>query len=158
MTNSRSNLLNVRKAVLGDLEVIVEFNAAMALETEGRSLDADLLRAGVLNLLNDESRGFYLVAESAGRVVGQLMVTAEWSDWRNAYFWWIQSVYVRRDSRRQGVYRALEGRVRAVALDRGDVCGIRLYVDRDNLGAQQVYEGLGMERARYYLMELEFDS
>ena len=149
--------LSVRKAGPGDLETIVEFNAAMALETEGRTLDLATLRAGVLSVLTDESRGFYLIAGSADRAAGQLMVTTEWSDWRNAWFWWIQSVFVHRDFRRQGIYRALDQRVRELARSQGDVCGIRLYVDRDNLPAQQVYERLGMERARYYLMELEFD-
>ncbi len=147
----------MRKAGPGDLEAIVEFNAAMALETEGRSLERDILREGVLNVLTDDSRGFYLIADSASQAAGQLMVTTEWSDWRNAWFWWIQSVFVHKDFRRRGVYRALDQRVRELAREKGDVCGIRLYVDRDNVGAQQVYERLGMERARYYLMEQEFD-
>ena len=157
MTGCGSDQLIVRKAGLEDLETIVEFNAAMALETEGRALDLATLRAGVLSVLTDGSRGLYLIAESAGRAAGQLMVTTEWSDWRNAWFWWIQSVFVHQDFRRQGIYRALDQRVRELAREQGDVCGIRLYVDRDNLPAQQVYERLGMEHARYYLMELEFD-
>ena len=156
MTGREAGIISIRKADAGDLETIVGFNAAMALETEGKTLDLGTLRVGVLKALNDSSLAFYLVAESDGRAVGQLMVTTEWSDWRNAYFWWIQSVYVEKDFRRQGVYRSLDQRVRSLAREQGDVCGIRLYVDRDNLTAQQVYISLGMELARYHLMEVEF--
>ena len=129
--NAKANdEFSVRRATLDDLETIVRLNAAMALETEAKTLDRDTLRAGVGRLLSDALRGFYMVAESAGQIVGQLMVTFEWSDWRNAYFWWIQSVYVTPEFRRKGVYRLLERSVKSQALQMGDVCGIRLYVDR----------------------------
>ena len=157
MTSQRAPAILVRRAAVGDMATIVQFNAAMALETEGKILDTELLGAGVQALLGDASRGFYLVAESGGRVAGQLMITTEWSDWRNAYFWWIQSVYVAEDFRRMGVYRALNDHVRAQALSQGDVCGIRLYVDRDNRVARQVYHDLDMVQARYDLFELVFD-
>ena len=157
MTGNTNGEFIVRQATLDDLDTIVGFNAAMALETESVNLDLDNLRAGVGRLLSDESRGFYLVALSAGQVVGQLMVTTEWSDWRNAYFWWIQSVYVSPEFRRQGIYRLLESNVKSLAQQQGDVCGIRLYVDRDNLVAQRVYTNLGMQHARYDLFEVEFD-
>jgi GNAT superfamily N-acetyltransferase len=138
------------------MDTLVRFNAAMARETEGKALDLDRLRNGVAGLFQDSSRGFYLVAEMAGQVVGQLLITAEWSDWRNAYFWWIQSVYVAPDYRRRGVYRALDTYVRTEAQKRGDICGIRLYVDRDNHVAQQVYTSLGMAQSHYDMYELEF--
>ena len=156
--NARTNgEFSIRRATPDDLETIVRLNSAMALETEDRVLDPDTLREGVGRLLSDDIRGFYLVAESAGQIVGQLMVTFEWSDWRNAYFWWIQSVYVAPEFRRMGVYRLLERSVKSQALQKGDVCGIRLYVDRDNLVAQRVYTNLGMNHARYDLFEVEFD-
>ena len=156
--NARTNgEFSIRRATPHDLETIVRLNSAMALETEERVLDPDTLREGVGRLLSDDIRGFYLVAESAGQIVGQLMVTFEWSDWRNAYFWWIQSVYVAPEFRRKGVYRLLESSVKSQALQKGDVCGIRLYVDRDNLVAQRVYTNLGMNHARYDLFEVEFD-
>ena len=156
--NAKANgEFSVRRATLDDLETIVRLNAAMALETEAKTLDQDTLRAGVGRLLGDDLRGFYLVAESAGQIVGQLMVTFEWSDWRNAYFWWIQSLYVAPEFRRKGVYRLLESSVKSRTQQKGDVCGIRLYVDRDNLVAQRVYINLGMNLARYDLFEVEFD-
>lgn len=143
---------------MGDVDTLVSFNAAMAQETEGKTLDLARLRLGVVALLQDTSRGFYLVAEMAGQVVGQLLITTEWSDWRNAYFWWIQSVYVVPDYRRRGVYRALDGYVRAEAQRRGDICGIRLYVERTNRAAQRVYTRLGMARSHYDLYEVEFEE
>ena len=146
----------IRRATLSDLEAIIGFNAAMARETEGKALEPSRLRAGVTAVLQREDRGFYLLAELDGQAVGQLLVTTEWSDWRNGFFWWIQSVYVRPDYRRRGVYRALDQQVRLEAGRRGDVCGVRLYVDRENLVAQQVYRDLGMAQSRYFMYEIEF--
>ena len=157
MTGPKADEIHIRRANQGDLETIVQFNVAMARETEGKTLVMATVRAGVQTLLGDASRGFYLVAESAGRVVGQLMITSEWSDWRNAYFWWIQSVYVSQDFRRMGIYRSLNDQVQSQARNQGDVCGIRLYVDKDNRVAQQVYASLDMAHARYDLFEIEFD-
>mgnify|MGYP001311376176 CR=1 FL=1 len=148
--------LGVRRATLQDLDVLVEFNSAMALETESKTLDERLLRDGVALLFDGDDRGFYLVAEAEGRVVGQLLVTYEWSDWRNAFFWWIQSVYVTSEWRRMGVYRRLHEYLLDEARLGGDVCGVRLYVDRDNHVAQQVYSSLGMGRSRYDMFEIDF--
>ena len=134
----------------------MEFNAAMAHESEGKTLEVEHLRAGVAAVLDDDGRGFYFVAEDSGRVVGQLLITTEWSDWRNAYYWWIQSVYVTPEFRRKGVYRKLHNHVMAEARGRGDVCGLRLYVDRDNSVAQQVYANLEMGHSHYDLWEIEF--
>ncbi len=148
----------VRPANLSDLKVLVEFNSAMALETEGKNLDPDALNAGVAAVLEDGLKGFYLLAECLGNPVGQLLVTSEWSDWRNAYFWWIQSVYVMPEHRRRGVYRALEQQVRVQAKLRGNVCGVRLYVDRRNQVAQKVYSRLGMFPSHYDMYEVEISE
>ena len=156
MATFRSGDLGVRRATLQDLDVLVEFNSALALESEGKTLDQRRLRDGVATLFDGDDRGFYLVAEAEGRVVGQLLVTYEWSDWRNAYFWWIQSVFVASEWRRRGVYRRLHESVLDEARLRGDVCGVRLYVDRDNHVAQQVYSSLGMDLSHYDMFEIDF--
>ena len=125
----------------------------MAQETEGLALDDARTLAGVRAVLADEKRGFYLVAEREGAVVGQLMITTEWSDWRNAWFWWIQSVYVLPAHRRTGVFRALHDEVLRQVAARDDVCGVRLYVEKDNTRAQQTYQDLGMAQTDYLLFE-----
>jgi GNAT superfamily N-acetyltransferase len=150
--------IKVRRAVPQDLPWLVQFNANMARETEGKTLDPDRLKRGVAAVLEQEGLGFYLLAEIDGQIAGQLLVTTEWSDWRNAFFWWVQSVYVLPQFRRQGVYRELDQRVWAEARSQGNVCGVRLYVDRDNLVAQQTYRGLGMHPARYDMYELELET
>lgn len=131
----------------------MQFNAALARETEALTLDLEVLRRGVTQVLEDAAKGFYLVADEGSRVVGQLMVTPEWSDWRNADWWWIQSVYVAPDFRRRGVFRALY----EATLERSKQAGahgLRLYVERENLRAQSTYAALGMKHARYELYEL----
>jgi GNAT superfamily N-acetyltransferase len=143
----------VRRAGLGDAEVIAEFNRRLAEETEGRALDAALLRAGVEAGLADENKAIYFVAEDAGEVVGQLMLTREWSDWRNGWMWWIQSVYVRADTRRRGTFRALYRFVYETARADTEVIGLRLYVEHANRAAQQTYERLGMTRTGYLVFE-----
>lgn len=145
----------VRAARAADLSTLVAFNRAMARETEGRELDARLER-GMERALGDPARGRYFVAERAGAVVGCLMLTTEWSDWRDGWFWWIQSVYVPAPARRTGVYRALYDHVRDAARRDPDVCGLRLYVERENAVAQRTYEGLGMHRTDYLLYEVDF--
>ena len=148
--------IHVRRAVASDFRFIVASNVAMAFETEGMTLDEALVRPGVGAVLADSSLGFYLVAEIAGRPAGQLMVTYEWSDWRNGLWWWIQSVYVPPEFRRRGVYTALHRHVTGEAKAAGGVCGIRLYVEQENAAAQQVYESLDMYRTRYHMYEVEF--
>ena len=137
----------------GDTDVLVEFNRALARETEDRALPVGRLRRGVAAVFADSARGFYLVAEKGGEVVGALMVTFEWSDWHNGQYWWIQSVYVRPAFRRGGVYRALHRAVKARARRCPEVCGFRLYVERDNRVAQAVYRRLGMAETRYLVYE-----
>lgn len=148
--------LEVRPAGLADLATLVEFNASMALETEAKHLDPRVLEAGILAVLRDPAKGRYVVAARDGRILGALLVTYEWSDWRNRVFWWIQSVYVRADARSSGVFKALYHGLEAEAKRSSDVAGLRLYVDRDNVRAQQVYAALGMQRSHYELFEVDF--
>jgi ribosomal protein S18 acetylase RimI-like enzyme len=145
--------VRVRPARSEDADAIAGFNAAMAFETEGKRLLPQVLGAGVRRLLAEPALGFYLVAEIDGEVVACLMVTTEWSDWRNGRFWWIQSVYVQPAWRRRGVFRALYEHVRAAAAREPDVCGLRLYVEHENAAAQATYRSLGMQRTGYLLFE-----
>lgn len=151
-----TSAIRIRRAAPADAGFIAAANAAMALESEGRALDADTLRAGVTAVLADAALGFYLLAEIDGQPAGQLMVTFEWSDWRNGLFWWIQSVYVCPQFRRQGVYRTLHQYVQSAAQAADNVCGLRLYVEVDNAIAQAVYREMGMSPTRYYIYETEF--
>ena len=146
----------IRPACLDDLEALVSFNAAMALETEGKTLDIELLRQGTGAVFDSSQRGFYLVAEVDGSPVGSLLVTYEWSDWRNGWFWWIQSVYVRPEWRRMGVYSAMHRWILDTARSRPDVCGVRLYVDRNNDDARKTYRSLGMSESHYDMFEEDF--
>ena len=143
----------VRLAVAGDAWTLAEFNRAMALETESRVLEIEHLRPGVEAVLQDPGNGFFVVAESDGAVVGALLVTYEWSDWRNGRFWWIQSVYVRPGYRRRGVYRRLHEFVRERARATAEVVGFRLYVERENVDAQRTYSALGMHETAYRMYE-----
>src|SRR5436190_6380178 len=127
-----------------DRDDIVEFQLAMARETEDLELDRDILTQGVERVFHDPSHGRYFIAESGGVVAASLLITYEWSDWRNGLVWWIQSVYVLPEFRRKGIYRGLYSHIRSLAEANCDVKGIRLYVDRNNLPAQQVYTSLGM--------------
>ncbi len=143
--------MNIRFGRSGDADALVDFNAAMALETEGKQLDLNTLRTGVKAVLDDEQKGFYVVADDGGAIVGGLLVTFEWSDWRSKWFWWVQSVYIIPEQRGKHIYSALYEFVKQKAARKGDVCGFRLYVEEENLNAQKVYERLGMEKS-YYLM------
>lgn len=148
--------LKIRLAGHRDASSLVEFNMEMAIETEGKSLDRDTLAAGVGHLLDNPRLGFYVVAEDESRgPVGGLLITYEWSDWRNGIFWWIQSVYVKPQDRRRGIYRRLYSFVRDLARDEPQVCGFRLYVERENLTAQRTYERLGMQQSHYLMFEEE---
>ena len=147
--------VNIRRAEPTDLKTIIDFNQRLAIESEGVQLDAERLRTGVTAQLNDSSRGFYLIAEADGRVVGQLALTFEWSDWRNATFWWLQNVYVAPEYRRRGVLTALYARVRELAAEQG-VCGVRLYVEHENHAAQAAYRELGLSPAVYSMYETDF--
>ena len=148
--------IHVRDAVQSDLEFIARGNEAMALETEHRTLDASTVRRGVAVVLDDVARGRYFIAEDeSGESVGQLMITYEWSDWRNGQFWWIQSVYVVPTARRLGVFRAMYRHLEHLARAAPGVCGLRLYVDSGNLAAQRTYARCGLHDAGYRVMEIE---
>jgi ribosomal protein S18 acetylase RimI-like enzyme len=147
--------MRIRGATLEDAEVIAAYNAAMALETEHKRLDMAVLRAGVEGAIARPEAATYYLAEVGARVVGQLMVTFEWSDWRNGMFWWIQSVYVHPEFRSRGIFGALYRHVECLARDAG-ACGLRLYVERDNVGAQSAYRRLGMTDSGYLVYEADW--
>jgi GNAT superfamily N-acetyltransferase len=142
------------------VESIITFSAAMALETENRQLNVARLREGTLSLLNTPSYGFFMVAElrdgEQRRLIGQLMITYEWSDWRNGVFWWIQSVYVDPAWRRRGVFRRIHEAVVSQAKADVKVCGLRLYVEQDNHTAEAVYQRVGLKRSVYKVYEEDF--
>lgn len=143
----------IRKAENSDAGSLVDFNQKMALETEGKQFEEAVLAEGVRAVFADPNRGFYVVAEDSDRIVGGLMITFEWSDWRNKWFWWIQSVYIVPEARGKGIYRLLYDFVKTEAAKSADVCGFRLYVERDNVNAQRVYEKVGMENSVYLMYE-----
>lgn len=147
------NGMYIRIATISDVESLAEFNMAMALETEKKCLDADILRRGVEAVFADERRGFYIVAEENGKIIGGLMITYEWSDWRNAWFWWIQSVYILPEARGQKLYTQLYDFVKSKAAEDENVCGFRLYVETENTRAQKVYEKVGMTASHYLMYE-----
>ena len=142
---------------MADEPVITEFNLQLAMETEGLRLDPGRVKAGVTALLVDPAKGIYYIAEVNGTIAGQLMITYEWSDWRNGNLWWIQSVYVRQDFRRKGVFGRLFKHLENLARARKDVRSLRLYMHVDNAAARRSYEKLGMHQTKYEVFELEFD-
>ena len=143
----------VREATRHDTDDIVRFQQEMALETEGKVLDEVTLKNGIIAIFNSSEKGFYLVAEVDDHLVGSLLITYEWSDWRNATFWWIQSVFIDANWRRKGVYRSMHHYVLSSTESREDICGVRLYVERTNKIAQQTYRDLGMTHSQYDLYE-----
>ena len=147
------NSVKARLAVAGDAATLAGFNRAMALETEDKVLANGNLVAAVETVLRDSGHGFYAVADTGRELAGALLVTYEWSDWRNGRFWWIQSVYVRPEYRRQGIYRTLHRFVRDLARADGGVVGLRLYVERENANAQRTYAALGMSETVYRMYE-----
>ena len=144
--------MHYREALPTDASAIIEFQLAMARETEDLALDRDLLTGGVHAVFADPTLGRYYIAESDNRVAGSLMITYEWSDWRNGMVWWIQSVYVVPELRGHGVYTGLYAHVKAMVQE-STVRGIRLYVDKRNVPAQQVYTKLGMNGEHYLVFE-----
>lgn len=150
--------ITVRPADTADADFVAHGNAAMALETEHKQLDLAIVGAGVRAALADPGKGRYFIAERDHQRVGQLMFTCEWSDWRNGTFWWIQSVYVLPEARRSGVFRALFRHVESLARQDPAVCGIRLYVERENARAQATYRHCGLEDAGYTVMEVDYSG
>ena len=149
-----SSSIAVGRATTEDVAAITQFNIARAAETEDLALDPQTVHAGVAAVVSDDRRGFYLVARSDGKAVGSLMITYEWSDWRNGNLWWIQSVYVAPSARKQGIFRLLYDNVISLAKQSGDAAGVRLYVEKDNRGAQEVYRKLGMSETAYRVFEI----
>jgi GNAT superfamily N-acetyltransferase len=148
--------ISIRQATVADKAVIARFNTLMADETEHIMLDQERLKAGVEALLRDASKGVYYLAEQNNTIVGQMMITYEWSDWRNGMFWWIQSVYVESSARGSGVFRALFDHVHSLAKSRSNVCGLRLYVERSNDRAKRTYDRHGMHLSHYEMFEMDF--
>ncbi|NIW24837.1 MAG: GNAT family N-acetyltransferase [Gammaproteobacteria bacterium] len=136
---------------------MAEFNQYLAEETENKSLDALTVLSGVQALLDSPEQGRYYVADKQGELVGQLLLTYEWSDWRNGRFWWIQSVYVAPAHRRQGIFSSLYEHVEQLATQDPAVCGLRLYVEENNAGALETYKALGMSATGYHVLEIELD-
>lgn len=145
--------LIIRPANPSDAGVIAEYNRLLALESEDIILDPIVLAAGVAVALADPDRARYFLAELDGEVVGQLMFTREWSDWRNGWLWWLQSVYVHADHRRQGVFRALFDHVEQLIRQDPEVKGLRLYVENANTAAQDTYARVGMLKAGYLVLQ-----
>lgn len=145
--------MNIRQATIDDAAAIAEFNIKMANETEDMDLIPEVINAGVRNMIESPQLGFYLVADEDSIIQASLMVTTEWSDWRNGLFWWIQSVYVEPNFRRTGLYRKLYEKVKSLADGESNVCGFRLYVEHENITAQKTYRSLGMAQTDYQMYE-----
>ena len=146
-------MVQIRIATEENREIIAEFQIKMAAETENLVLDKETLSEGVMHVLRDPEKGKYFMAEDEGNVVASLLITFEWSDWRNKWVLWIQSVYVLPDYRKQGVFKNMYAHIKKWATDDNEVAGIRLYVDKTNRRAIDVYSKLGMNGEHYRLFE-----
>ena len=144
----------VSRGEVCDIDTIVQFQADMAMESEGCVLDKEKVTKGVTAAMLDDSKGIYWVAKYEGKTIGSLMITREWSDWNNEWYWWIQSVYVTPRYRKQGVYKAMYQKVKDAAKE-NNVSQIRLYADKTNLSAQKAYQSLGMHESHYLMFEEE---
>ncbi|MEQ9409933.1 MAG: GNAT family N-acetyltransferase [Fuerstiella sp.] len=144
----------IRVATIDDVEILADYNCRLAHETEDRQLDRTTVLSGVKRGLNVGDEVQYYVAESGGNVIGQLMLTREWSDWRDGWIVWLQSVYVAAEFRGQGVFRRLLQYVRQQLHDQPDVLGLRLYVEEENSAAITTYNRLGFQHPGYRVMEL----
>ena len=152
--------IKIRNATRDDVPFLADCNIAMAYESEKKHLDREVLTRGIVAVFDHPERGFYVVAEQDRKPVGSLLITHEWSDWRNGGWWWIQSVYVMPDARRGGVFSAMYREIEARAKASTGVIGLRLYVEKENSRAQSTYAALGMEPAYYSLYQtswVEFD-
>lgn len=147
--------MNIRKALNKDIDVIARYNYNLAYETENKILDMNILTRGIEAIINDENKGIYHVCEINGEVVGQIMYTFEWSDWRNGTFLWIQSAYVNKEFRGMGVFKALYKFIRDIADNDNNICGIRLYVEKENTIAKKTYKNIGMKECNYYIYEYD---
>ena len=155
MSELNSNPISIRLAEFEDASIIAEYTRRIASETENVTLDLETVLSGVRNAMHQTQYGFYVVAQSAGEVIACLMVTYEWSDWRNGLQWWLQSVYVHPAYRGLGVFKKLFSFVVELAKDEHNVCGIRLYVDKSNAIAISTYQALEMTPTQYLVYELD---
>ncbi|MHC1708578.1 MAG: GNAT family N-acetyltransferase [Bacteroidales bacterium] len=144
---------NIKTAEPSHIETIVNFQLLMAIESEGITLDQEILSKGVKAVFADPAKGKYFLCQQEGKVIASLLITYEWSDWRNGMVWWIQSVFVSPDYRKSGVFRAMFENIRQQALNDPGVRGIRLYVDNGNTPALQVYQNIGMNGDHYRVFE-----
>lgn len=145
--------INIRKAELPDIEIIIEYQLLLAKESEEVILDAEILKPGLRAVFEDPAKGQYYVAESDGKVIATLMTTYEWSDWRNGWVWWIQSVYVDKPWRKAGVFRQMYAFLKKIVMESPEIRGLRLYVDNTNTRAITVYQNLGMNGDHYKVFE-----
>ena len=148
--------MEISRGTINDIEEITGFQIAMALESEGTILDGNKVRSGVKAAMEDVSKGTYIVARTDGKPIASLMITREWSDWNNGWYWWIQSVYVMPEYRDQGIFRAMYTKVIEMAKEQ-NITQVRLYVDRHNTNEQKVYQKLGMEECHYLMYETTTD-
>lgn len=147
--------MSIRKANLNDIETIAKFNYNLAYETENKKLDINILKQGIESLIKDNSKGQYYVYIIDEKIVGQIMYTYEWSDWRNKMFLWVQSVYVDKEYRQKGVFKSLYNHVKSFCDNDASIGGIRLYVEKNNKNAQNTYKSLGMIECEYDMYEYE---
>lgn len=150
--------MSIRRANIQDLETIVKFNYNLAKETEDKELEIDILTKGVESILLDETKGKYYVYTVEDKVVGQIMHTYEWSDWRNGTFLWIQSVYVDMEHRKNGIFKALYNHIKEIAQKDNNIVGLRLYVEKENKAAKNTYKALGMDECEYHMYEYEYNN
>lgn len=153
VVNIEIESISIRRAEKADAAFLIKFNILMARETESKELKPEIISLGVKNLIENPQLGFYIVAEKSGEIIGSLMITTEWSDWRNGIFWWVQSVYVVPEWRKRSVYRRLYEYVKDLANKDENICGFRLYVEKDNTIAQQTYKKVGMTDTNYIMFE-----
>tara|TARA_Y100000748_G_scaffold105048_2_gene87676 strand:- start:1359 stop:1811 length:453 start_codon:yes stop_codon:yes gene_type:complete len=150
--------LKITQPGIEDINSLVNFNIKMAKETENKILNKKIVTKGVSEVLTDTTLGYYVIAKNKNTILGSLMITYEWSDWRNGMFWWIQSVYVEKEYRQQGVYKQMYSYIKDKALKDNSCTGIRLYVEQENKIAQSVYTKLEMKETHYKLFEIDFQD
>ncbi len=150
--------MKITQPNINDVSNLVDFNIKMAKETENKALNKQTVTKGVSQVLNNSKLGYYVIAKHKNNIMGSLMITYEWSDWRNGMFWWIQSVYVKKEYRKQGVYKKMYSYIKDKALKDNSCTGIRLYVEQENKIAQSVYKKLGMNETHYKLFEIDFQD
>ena len=150
--------MKITQPSIKDVNNLVDFNIKMAKETENKILNKKIVTKGVSEVLTDTTLGYYVIAKNKNTILGSLMITYEWSDWRNGMFWWIQSVYVEKEYRKQGVYKKLYSYIKGKALKDSSCTGIRQYVEQENKIAQSVYKKLEMKETHYKLFEIDFQD